>query len=84
MFAKVGGGRNKRLLGGKAISFAEVNQWCLPKTVTGGLCCRKCMDQPLITPILCIYGNDVLVKPVYVKVLKEGDGKYRVVTFSFY
>ena len=36
---------------------------------------------PLATPIFYMYGNKLLVKLVYVKVLKEGESMYRVVAF---
>ena len=32
----------------------------------------------------CLYDNDVVVKPMYVKLLKKGDSKYRVVALFFY
>ena len=32
----------------------------------------------------CMHDNDVLVKLVCVKVLKEGEGQYRVLAFFFY
>ena len=28
-----------------------------------------------------VYSNNVLVKPIYVKLLKEGESKYRVAAF---
>ena len=40
--------------------------------------------KPLTTPISYVYINDLLVKPVYMKVVKEGESKYTVVAFFFY
>ena len=31
-----------------------------------------------------MYDNNMLVKPAYMKVLQEGESKYRVVAFFFY
>ena len=59
-------------------------QGCRPKTVTKGLCCRKYEDHAFNHAHFCMYDNNVLVKPVYVKVIKEGENKYRVVALSFY
>ena len=39
---------------------------------------------PLTTPIFCMYGKNVLVKLVYVKVLQEGESESRIVAFFFY
>ena len=35
--------------------------------------------MPLIRPIFCMYDINLLVNPVYLKVLKEGESKHSVV-----
>ena len=42
------------------------------------------MDHTFNHPHFCMYDVNVLVKPVYVKVLEEEESKYRVVAFLFY
>ena len=42
------------------------------------------MDHTLIHTHFSMYDNNLLVKQVYVKLLKEEEGKYRVVEFFFY
>ena len=48
-----------------------LNQGCRPKTVTRGLCCRRYVDHAFKHAHFCIYDNNMLVKSVYVKVLKK-------------
>ena len=67
--------------------YLPIHQLCRPKTLTrgeGGLCCRKYVDHSFSHAHFCIYGNNVLVKPVYVKILKEVQSKCRVAAFCFY
>ena len=54
----------------KAISrqYAGLYQWCHPKAVTRRLCYRKYMEHTFDHAHLYMYGNSVLVKPVYAKV----------------
>ena len=70
----------KKNQGAKGLSFLSIlegtrvldNQRCRPKTVTkGGLCCRKCVEHAFNHAHFCVYDNNMLVKPVYVKVLKH-------------
>ena len=39
------------------------------------------MDYSFNDAHFCKYNNNLLVKPVYVKVLKEGESEYKVVAF---
>ena len=41
------------------------------------------MDHAFNRAYFCMYDNNVLVKPMYVKVSKEGESEYRVVAFFF-
>ena len=45
------------------------------KLLQGGLCCRKNVDHAFNLALFYLHDNNVLVKPVYVKVLKEGESK---------
>jgi len=40
--------------------------------------------MPKVTPICCMCDNELNVKPGYVKVLKEEEGKYRARAFFFF
>ena len=51
-------------------------QWCRPRTVRGGCVVEKKWTTPLTTSV---YDSNVLVRPMYVKLLTEGEGKYGVV-----
>ena len=48
------------------------------------MCCREYVDHTFSHANFCMYDNNMLVKPVYLKVLQEGESKYRVVAFFFY
>ena len=50
----------------------------------GGRVVENMWTMPLSTPIFCMYDNDGLFKPAYMKVLIEGESKYRAVAFFFY
>ena len=61
-------------------------QRCRPKDKTrgGGCVVGNMWTTPLTTPTFCKYDNNVLFKPVHVKVLKQGESEYTVVAFFFY
>ena len=59
-------------------------QWFRPKAVTRGTCCRKYLVHAFIHIRFCICDTGLLVKSVYVRVLKEGESRFRVVAFFFY
>ena len=42
------------------------------------------MDHACNHANLCIYDDNVLIKPMFVKVFREGANKYRAVAFFFY
>ena len=50
----------------------------------GGRVVENMWTTPLTTPIFCMYDNDGLFKPAYMKVLIEGERMYRAVAFFFY
>ena len=53
---------------------ADTKQWCHPKTVTRGQCCRKYVDHAFNQAHSCLYDNNMLVKPMHVDFAKESLG----------
>ena len=57
----------------------DINRGVVLRLQQGGLCCRKYEDHAFNHAHFCMYDNNVLVEPGYMKVFKEGDSEYRVV-----
>ena len=60
------------------------NEFLVVTSCNKGLRCRRYVEYTFNHTHFCIYDNNGPVKPVYVKVLKEGESEYRVVAFFFY
>ena len=53
----------------------SVTQWCCPKTLARGAVLKEVYGPHPYPHQNCIFDDKGLVKPVYVKVLKEGESK---------
>ena len=61
----------------------HVHRAVVLKLQQGGLCCSKYVDHAFNRANFCLYDKNVLVKPVCVKLFKEGESEYRVVAFFY-